>query len=418
MDPMMRYEYERMFRDLPPYMIYEMANNGIWPWIDNNYIQFHGMSMYFDPHFNRPVTIRAAIQGRPEVPYQAAVKGHPGYPKGYVLKEAIPAIVGQAEVTYQPAIEAQPEVLATPEIKGATQEEVIAEINAIKSCTLPTPPPAEIPSPTAELSYVAGEGSAKIAKLTFTPDAADKEEYLVTVTQNGVNTGDGVSSVGNSEFSSAPLKPGCTDLGEFKVTRKSDDQVMTVINFNYPDQDFTKCEPEIVAPDPQATTDTPATTLAPVVDETAAAAVVSAAATEVQLPAADVNLEINLADVYTGFNIAASGVRSVEYQLSDGSWTAVKDGTSVKIPKTASKVSVRVTKTNGEEVISEKAIVRTEASTDTTMATTETTAPVATEEPASSDSSSSNNTLLYILGFVIVAGAAGFFIKKKSASTK
>jgi LPXTG-motif cell wall-anchored protein len=193
---------------------------------------------------------------------------------------------------------------------------------------------------------------------------------------------------------------------------------VTVINFNYPDQDFTKCEPEIVTPDPQATTDTTATTLAPVVDETATAAVVSADATEVQLPASDVNLEINLADLYTGFKVAASDVKAVEYQISGGKWTAVKEGSRVKIPKDASKLSVRVTKTNGEEVISEKAIVRAAESTDTTMATAETTAPVATEEPASSDSSSSNNTLLYILGFVIVAGAAGFFIKKKSASTK
>jgi LPXTG-motif cell wall-anchored protein len=120
--------------------------------------------------------------------------------------------------------------------------------------------------------------------------------------------------------------------------------------------------------------------------------------------------------------VSASDVKSIEYRIDAGSWTAVTPGAALEIPKAASKMAIRVTKTNGEEVVSEKAIVRTEESTDTTvadsdttMAPADTTAPVTTDAP---ESSSSNNILLYILGFVIVAGAAGFFIKKKSASTK
>ena len=160
-------------------------------------------------------------------------------------------------------------------------------------------------------------------------------------------------------------------------------------------------------------------------EETAKAAIVTATETEVQLPAMDLNFALNLIDVYAGFGVKASDVKSVEYQVADGSWVPLTKDEAIKIPKKASKLSVRVTKTNGEEVVSEKAIVRTEESTDTTVAETETTmapaettAPVTTEAPASSDSSSSNNTLLYILGFVIVAAAAGFFFKKKSTSTK
>ena len=169
----------------------------------------------------------------------------------------------------------------------------------------------------------------------------------------------------------------------------------------------------------------PATTVAPVVEETAKAAIVTSTATEVQLPAAAVEVTVKVEDVYTGFGVSASDVKSIEYQIDAGSWTAVTPGAPLKIAKAASKMAIRVTKTNGEEVVSEKAIVRTEESTDTTvaesdttMAPADTTAPVTTEAPASSDSSSSNNTLLYILGFIIVAGAAGFSIKKKSASTK
>ena len=174
-----------------------------------------------------------------------------------------------------------------------------------------------------------------------------------------------------------------------------------------------------------ATTDAPSATIAPVVEETAKAAIVTATETEVQLPAMDLNFALNLIDVYAGFGVKASDVKSVEYQVADGSWVPLTKDEAIKIPKKASKLSVRVTKTNGEEVVSEKAIVRTEestnttvAETETTMAPAETTAPVTTEAPASSDSSSSNNTLLYILGFVIVAAAAGFFFKKKSTSTK
>jgi hypothetical protein len=190
---------------------------------------------------------------------------------------------------------------------------------------------------------------------------------------------------------------------------------------------------------PLATTETPAPGAteapAPVAEETAKAAIVTETATEVQLPAAAVEVAIKVEDVYTGFGVTASDVKSIEYQIDAGSWTAVTPGASLKIPKTASKFAVRVTKTNGEEVVSEKAIVRTEESTDTTAPVTtdapadttapvttdapaDTTVPVTTDTPASSDSSSSNNTLLYILGFIVVAGAAGFFIKKKSASTK
>jgi hypothetical protein len=162
----------------------------------------------------------------------------------------------------------------------------------------------------------------------------------------------------------------------------------------------------------------------PVVEETAKSAIVTETATEVQLPAAAVEVAVNVEDVYTGFGVTASDVKSIEYQIDAGSWTAVTPGAALKIPNAASKMAVRVTKTNGETVVSEKVIVRTEETTETTvgasdstMAPADTTAPVTTEAPASSESSSSNNILLYILVLVVLAAIAGFFFKKKSAST-
>jgi hypothetical protein len=171
-----------------------------------------------------------------------------------------------------------------------------------------------------------------------------------------------------------------------------------------------------------------ATTAAPVVEETAKTAIVTETATEVQLPAAAVEVAVKVEDVYTGFGVTANDVKSIEYQIDAGSWTAVTPGAALKIPNAASKMAVRVTKTNGETVVSEKAIVRTEettattvAASDSTMAPADTTAPETTEAPASSESSESssgNNILLYILGLVILAAIAGFLFKKKSASTK
>ena len=171
-----------------------------------------------------------------------------------------------------------------------------------------------------------------------------------------------------------------------------------------------------------------ATSAAPVVEDTAKTAIVTETATEVQLPAAAVEVAIKVEDVYTGFGVTANDVKSIEYQIDAGSWTAVTPGAALKIPNAASKMAVRVTKTNGETVVSEKAIVRTEettettvAASDSTMAPADTTAPETTEAPASSESSESssgNNILLYILGFVILAAIAGFFFKKKSTSTK
>jgi LPXTG-motif cell wall-anchored protein len=167
------------------------------------------------------------------------------------------------------------------------------------------------------------------------------------------------------------------------------------------------------------------TTAAPVVEDTAKTAIVTETATEVQLPAAAVEVAVKVEDVYTGFGVTANDVKSIEYQIDAGSWTAVTPGAALKIPNAASKMAVRVTKTNGETVVSEKVIVRTEettettvAASDSTMAPADTTAPVTTEAPASSESSSSNNILLYILGLVVLAAIAGFFFKKKSASTK
>jgi hypothetical protein len=412
-----------------------MANNGYAKWVDDHHIQANGRDWSFTLFDATPM--RPAIKGTPEVKAQDAVPGHRAYKKGEEITEAIPEIVGQPEIKAQPAIAAQPEIPAREEIKGATKEEVIAELNAVESCPETTVPSAVIPSPAIDLSYESGTGSEKIAKLTWTPDAADNEEYSVVIKQNEKN-GDAVSNKGKAEFTSAPLNPGCTDVGQFIITRKSDDQLMAVVSFNYPDQDFTNCAivaPEPTVPNETTTTEAPATavetteapvvTVAPVVEETAKAAIVTSTATEVQLPAAAVEVTVKVEDVYTGFGVSASDVKSIEYQIDAGSWTAVTPGAPLKIAKVASKMAIRVTKTNGEEVVSEKAIVRTEESTDTTvaesdttMAPADTTAPVTTEAPASSESSSSNNTLLYILGFVIVAGAAGFFIKKKSASTK
>ena len=411
-----------------------MANNGYWPWIDDHHIMTN--TGEFTLQDARP--FQPAVKGTPEVKFQAAVPGHRAYKKGEEITEAIPEIIGQPEIKAQAAVAAQPEIPAREEIKGATKEEVIAELNAVQSCPETTVPSAVIPHPTFDLSYSTLEGDQRRASLKWTPDAADKEIYFARVTQNGYDTTEGDSKAGDGVITSNTLNPGCEDVGMFEVIRKSDDQLMAIIDFNYPDQDFTNCA--IVAPEPTVpnttvttveeatevtTTEAPATTVAPVVEETAKAAIVTSTATEVQLPAAAVEVTVKVEDVYTGFGVTASDVKSIEYQIDAGSWTAVTPGAPLKIAKAASKMAIRVTKTNGEEVVSEKAIVRTEESTDTTvaesdttMAPADTTAPVTTEAPASSDSSSSNNTLLYILGFVIVAGAAGFFIKKKSASTK
>jgi LPXTG-motif cell wall-anchored protein len=423
-----------------------MANNGggEWKWVDDHHVK--GQAGWTFTLIDA-APMQPAIKGTPAIEGQPAVEGSPAYPKGYVLKEAIPAVVGQPEIKAQAAVAAQPEILARDEIKGATKEEVIEEINAIPSCPTTTVASTVIPSPAIDLSYESGAGSEKIAKLTWTPDAADNEVYSVVIKQNEKN-GDAVSIKGKAEFTSAPLNPGCTDVGQFIVTRKSDDQLVAVVSFNYPDQDFTDCaiiapeptvpnEPTATVPDVTMTTveasgvdtteapkatDAPAVTVAPVVEETAKTAIVTATATEVQLPPAAVEVTVKVEDVYTGFNVSASDVKSIEYQIDAGSWTAVTPGAALEIPKAASKMAIRVTKTNGEEVVSEKAIVRTEESTDTTvadsdttMAPADTTAPVTTDAP---ESSSSNNILLYILGLVILAAIAGFLFKKKSASTK
>lgn len=411
-----------------------MTNYGSWTWIDDHHVR---TSIGTDMVLYDATPARSAVKGTPEVPFQAAVPGHRAYRKGEAITEAIPEIIGQPEVKAQPAVEAQPEIPAREEVKGATKEEVIEEINAVDSCPETTVASATIADPSFELNYTNLDGDQRRAKFTWTPDAADKEKYFVRVAQNGFDTTEGETKSGNGAITSNTLNPGCGDFGTFNLIRKSDEQLIAVVNFNYPDQDMNECTPVIPktidtventteAPKDEATTtEEPVTTLAPVVEETAKTAIVSATATEVQLPAADIAVTIKVEDVYAGFGVTASDVQSVEYQVSGGSWTAVNADTSLKIPKAASKLSVRVTKTSGEKVVSEKTIDRTVATSDTTMAppTTamapaDTTAPVTTEAPVSSDSSSSNNTLLYILGFVIVAGAAGFFVKKKAASAK
>jgi LPXTG-motif cell wall-anchored protein len=412
-----------------------MANRGSWTWVNERLVRTQVPSdmVYYDATPARP-----AVKGTPEVKFQEAVPGHRAYKKGEEITEAIPEIVGQPEIKAQPAVDAQPEIPAREEIKGATKEEVIQEINDVPSCPETTVPSAEIPHPTFDLSYSTLEGDQRRASLKWIPDAADKEVYFALVTQKGFDVVEGESKAGEGVMTSNTLNPGCEDRGTFEVIRKSDNQLMAIIDFNHPDQDISKCE--IVAPEPTVpnetttteapataveTTEAPAVTVAPVVEETAKAAIVTSTATEVQLPPAAVEVTVKVEDVYTGFGVTASDVKSIEYQIDAGSWTAVTPGAALKIPNAASKMAIRVTKTNGEEVVSEKAIVRTEESTDTTvaesdttMAPADTTASETTDAPESSDSSSSNNTLLYILGFVIVAGAAGFFFKKKSTSTK
>ena len=404
-----------------------MANRGSWTWVNARLVRTGtGSNMVFVD----ATPARPAVKGTPEVPFQAAVPGRRAYKKGEEITEAIPEIIGQPEVKAQPAVDAQPEIPAREEIKGATKEEVIQEINEVPSCPTTTVVTAVIPNPTFDLSYYTLEGDQRRASLKWTPDAADKEAYFARVTQRGFNTGEGVSKAGDGEMTSNTLNPGCEDVGTFEVIRTSDDQLMAVIDFNYPDQDMTKCEivaPEATEPNEPTTTgeaaagettEAPVTTVAPVVEETAKTAIVTATATEVQLPATAVEVTVKVEDVYPGFGVTASDVKSIEYQIDAGSWTAITPGAPLKIAKSASKMAIRVTKTNGEEVVSEKVIVRTEELTDTTLAPAETTAPVTADAPESSDSSSSNNTLLYILGLIIVAGAAGFFFKKKSASTK
>lgn len=274
-----------------------MANRGSWTWVNERLVRTGtGSEMVrVDATPARP-----AVKGRPEVPFQPAVPARRAYLKGEVITEAIPEVVGQPEIKAQPAIEAQPEIPAREEIPYASKEEVIAEINAVVSCPETTVVASAIPSPVSELNFESGEGDTRIAKLTWTPDVADTEEYSVVIEQND-RTIDAVSSTGKSEVTSVPLKPGCTDAGEFIVTRTSDSQLMAVVKFNYPDEDLTNCEPLIQqtpvvnettatqAPNttqspnpteaPQAT-QAPGTTLAPVAEETT-----EVAATDTTAPA-------------------------------------------------------------------------------------------------------------------------------------
>lgn len=261
-----------------------MANRGSWTWINERLVRTGtGSEMVLVD----ATPARPAVKGKPEVPFQAAVPSRRAYLEGDVITEALPEIVGQPEVKAQPAVEAQPEVPAREEIKFASKEEVIEEINAVVSCPETTVVTSAIPSPISELNFEPGEGDTRIAKLIWTPDAADTEEYSVVIQQNERNS-DAVSRMGKSEFTSVPLKPECTDVGQFIVTRTSDSQLMAVVKFNHPDQDLTDCEPSIQqtpvvnettstevpkttdtsqATDGPEATDAPATTLAPVAGE-------------------------------------------------------------------------------------------------------------------------------------------------------
>ena len=109
-----------------------------------------------------------------------------------------------------------------------------------------------------------------------------------------------------------------------------------------------------------APTTTTTTTLAPAVEASAKTAIIDPAVTEVQLPSnSNVAIVVSATEVVKGFEVPASEVKTVEYQVAKGPWVALAGDSSVKIPETATDLAVRVTTKDGKNVVSEKKIVRT-----------------------------------------------------------
>ena len=162
--------------------------------------------------------------------------------------------------------------------------------------------------------------------------------------------------------------------------------------------------------------DTP-TTVAP--EAVAKSAVADPAVTEIVLPQGVQDLLIAPVDIAAGFGVVKQDLQSVEWKISDGDWVTLAEGASISIPKNAKKLTVRVTKKNGETVESVKTISAPAESTDTTMAPDDTTATESTVVTSEPDSGSSgNNTLFIVLAIVVVIGAAGAFIKLKKPTSR
>ncbi len=91
------------------------------------------------PFYGKPFEYFPAIQAQDavpptaEIPYQAPVEGREGIP-AQIAAEDIPATEDQPAVPAKEAVPAQVEIQAVPEVMAATKDEVIAEINAVKSC--------------------------------------------------------------------------------------------------------------------------------------------------------------------------------------------------------------------------------------------------------------------------------------------
>ena len=159
------------------------------------------------------------------------------------------------------------------------------------------------------------------------------------------------------------------------------------------------------------------TTVAPEV--AAKSAVADPAVTEIVLPQGGQDLSIAPVDIAAGFGVAKQDLQSVEWKISDGDWVTLAEGASISIPKNAKKLTVRVTKTNGETVESVKTISAPAESTDTTMAPDDTMATESTVVTSEPDSGSGgNNTLFIVLAIVVVIGAAGAFIKLKKPTSR
>ena len=158
-------------------------------------------------------------------------------------------------------------------------------------------------------------------------------------------------------------------------------------------------------------------TLAP--GAAAKSAVADPAVTEIVLPQGSQDVAITPVDIAAGFGVVKQDLQSVEWKISDGEWVTLAEGSSISIPKNAKKLTVRVTKKNGETVESVKTISAPAESTDTTMAPADTTVTESTVvSPAPDSGSSGVNPMLIVLAIVVALGAIGVFIKLKKPASR
>ena len=158
-------------------------------------------------------------------------------------------------------------------------------------------------------------------------------------------------------------------------------------------------------------------TLAP--DAAAKSAVADPAVTEIVLPQGGQDVSITPVDIAAGFGVGKQDLQSVEWKISDGDWVTLAEGSSISIPKNAKKLTVRVTKKNGETVESVKTISAPAESTDTTMAPDDTTPAESTVVSPEPDSGSGGiNPLLIVLAIIVALGAIGAFVKLKKPTSR